>query len=574
MQINLNTASKAQTVVSKLGLTGFFLIFFLMGTVFLVLMTRDFYKSCTPYFWEETPCRIISSEITKAKNSSSDDEFKVKYNYRYKNRNYTCNKFSSKNKASKDARRWKRKYTKGLKTKCYVNSSNPHQAVIHRNIEWIMLPFLIIPLVFMAVGGGAIYFTWKKKAPVDESGVVAVKKIKPVNQRRFMLIFFAIFFIMGAGFGWMMVARPLLKIKESEKWLRKPCKIVASRVKKFRGDKKTTYSIDIAFKYKFSGVEYVGGTYDFMSGSDSDYSSKRKVVRRYSPGVVAYCYVNPEDPTEAVISREFNNPWWLAVIPLVFMLVGAGGMIGALVKRKKRKHIYSSTEPDLDFIGGEGETVLKMKSSPLKNFIGVLVFTLFWNGIVSIPVSQVIKSWETNNINWFLTLFMIPFVAVGIATIVGLVYCFIALFNSKVTISISNPRPQPGEKVTLSWKIINSASIGKLAIFLRAEESASYQTKGKDSSTHTKKSTFELLNVLDTTNKDAIHIGKTQFTIPLKTMHSFDGKNNKIIWEIVLHGDIKHRPDLKCEYPITVMPLSQESLHKILRSAETGENNG
>ena len=427
----------------------------------------------------------------------------------------------------------------------------------------------------MAVGGGGIYGTWKKEKPENTSGAAAVKKSKPANQRNLLLIFFAIFFIAGIGFGWMMLGRPLLKIKESENWLRTSCKIVSSRIKKSRVDKSTTYSVDIVFKYKFSGVEYIGGSYDFMTGSDSDYRSKSKVVDHYSKGKTAYCYVNPDDPVEAVISREFNSPWWLAVIPLIFILVGLGGMIGVWVKKKKRKHVYSSREePDLNLIGDNGETVLKMKSPPLKNLIGVLIFALLWNGIISIPVSQAAKSWGTNNVDWLLILFMIPFVLAGIAAIVGVVYCFIALFNSKTVVTISNSRPQPGEKVTLSWKIMNSASIDKLEIFLKAEESATYQTHGKNNNTHTRKNTFELLTLLDTTNRDAIHIGKTQFSLPLKTMHSFDGKNNKIIWEIVLHGDIKHRPDLKCEYPITVMPLSQESLHKILRSAETGENNG
>ena len=136
MQINLNTASKAQAVAGKLGLTVFFSIFFLMGTLFLVFMGWEFYQSCVPYFWDETPCRVVSSKIVKAKNSSSDNKFKVKYNYRYKNRNYTCGKFSSKSKAVKKARRWKQKYPKGLKTKCYVNPETPREAFIHRSIEW------------------------------------------------------------------------------------------------------------------------------------------------------------------------------------------------------------------------------------------------------------------------------------------------------------------------------------------------------------------------------------------------------------------------------------------------------
>ena len=106
---------------------------------------------------------------------------------------------------------------------------------------------------------------------------------------------------------------------------------------------------------------------------------------------------------------------------------------------------------------------------------------------------------------------MIPFVLVGLGTIAGVIYYFIALFNSKVVVTISNPNPRLGETVTLSWKIVNSASVDKLEIYLKAEESATYRTQGKDNNTRTRTSTFELLKLLETDNKDAIHIGRTQF---------------------------------------------------------------
>ncbi len=574
MQFNSNINSKVQTVGCKLGLTIFFLIFFLMGSLFLTLMGQEFCQCCAPYFWKETPCTIISSKIIPAKNSESDNEFKVQYNYRYKNRNYTCDKFSSKDKVTENARHWKQKYTKGLKTKCYVNPDSPGEAVINRSVEWLLFAFLLIPLVFVAIGGGGIYGTWKKEKIENISSAAAVGKRKSEKQLNVPVIFFAVFFIIGGSFGWLVIVNPLLKIKESEKWSKKPCKIISSRVKVSHDNDGSAYKVDIAFKYQFSGKKYISSNYDFVTGSDNDYSSKQQVVDHYPVGKSAYCYVNPENPAEAVISREFNTPWWVAGLASIFMLVGAGGMIGTLLKKKKCKHIYLSNEkPGLNLIGNDGEIILKMKSSPLKNLIGTLFAAVFWNGIVSIFVVIAVESWQTGHVEWFLTLFMIPFVLFGLALIGRVIYCFIALFNSKVVVTISNPRPQPGEKVTLSWKIMNSTSIDKLEIFLKAEEIATYQTQGKDNKTHTSKSTFELLTLLNTSNHDAIHIGETQFIIPSNTMHSFDGKNNKITWEIVLHGNIKRRPDLRGEYPISVMPLNQESLHRISRSTEYGDDN-
>jgi hypothetical protein len=547
-----------------------------MGLLFLVFMGKEFYENCSPYFWDETPCAIVSSKIVEPNDSSSEPKFEVQYNYRYKNRLYTGDKFSVKGAASENARRWKQKYPPGTKTKCYVNPSSPGEAVIHREVEWFILPFALIPLIFVAVGAGGIYAVWKKSAPekTGSAAVTAAKKIEIKHPRAFLALFFSLFFFAGAGFGWMMVGKPLLKIHESENWPKVPCEIVSSRVKVSHGDDSTTYRADITFRYKFEKMEYIGGSYDFMTGSDSDYSSKSQVVGRYPPGKKTYCYVNPADPVEAVISREFNAPWWMPILPGVFMLVGAGGIIGTLIKKKK-KHVYAPgvEETVPNFVAPDSETVLTMESSPLKNFIAAVFVALFWNGIVSIFVGIAVRSWIRGDVEWFLSFFIIPFVLIGLVMIGAVIYCFIALFNSRVVVTISNPCPQPGEKLTLGWKILNATSVNKLEIYLKGEESATYQGKGDDNS-KTEKSTFELLKLLDTENRDAIHIGRTQFTVPSGTMHSFDGKDNKIQWRIVLRGHIKRRPDINCEYPITLMPFDQESLHKLLRSAENGKENG
>jgi len=42
-------------------------------------------------------------------------------------------------------------------------------------------------------------------------------------------------------------------------------------------------------------------------------------------------------------------------------------------------------------------------------------------------------------------------------------------------------------------------------------------------------------------------------------MHSFEAANNKIVWSIVLHGDIARWPDTKQEYGITICPAAMNT---------------
>jgi hypothetical protein len=221
-----------------------------------------------------------------------------------------------------------------------------------------------------------------------------------------------------------------------------------------------------------------------------------------------------------------------------------------------------------------GETILKMKASPLEKFVIMLVAALLASGITSFLVINAVESWRKGNFEWPFCFSIIP-VLLSLGLIGMVAYYFIALFNSRLVVTISNPRPQPGEKLTLGWKIFNAASVDKLEIYLKGKENATFRTKqDHKEGRETRENTFAFLKLLETESRDAIYIGRTQFAVPPGTMHSFDGKNNKIQWEIVLHGNIKRRPDINCEYPITVMPFDQESLHKLLRSTENGGENG
>ena len=69
-----------------------------------------------------------------------------------------------------------------------------------------------------------------------------------------------------------------------------------------------------------------GNRYNFVPGSDnvSDYQA---VAARYPPGHRFECYVNPADPTQAVISRELTFGYFFGLVFFVFFTVIPGGFI-------------------------------------------------------------------------------------------------------------------------------------------------------------------------------------------------------------------------------------------------------
>jgi len=140
------------------------------------------------------------------------------------------------------------------------------------------------------------------------------------------ILFFSVFLLMGSVFTWVFLFRPILKVLDARNWSKTPCTIVSSELQSHSGDDGTTYSVHIVYRYTVNGREHQSDRYEFMGGSSGGHDGKQKVVNRYPPGKQTDCYVNPSDPDDAVLQRDFTPMMLLGLIPLIFVAVGAGGI--------------------------------------------------------------------------------------------------------------------------------------------------------------------------------------------------------------------------------------------------------
>ena len=66
------------------------------------------------------------------------------------------------------------KYPPGLSSFCYVNPGNPGEAVLERDSLLIGL-VLLFPLIFVVIGAGGIYFTWRRQPPEEARPIAPVR---------------------------------------------------------------------------------------------------------------------------------------------------------------------------------------------------------------------------------------------------------------------------------------------------------------------------------------------------------------------------------------------------------------
>ncbi len=378
---------------------------------------------------------------------------------------------------------------------------------------------------------------------------------KQVSGRIGLLIFGCMFFGMGALFCWMMGLNPLLKSLGSKDWVETKCEILSSAVKTHDSSDGDTYSIEISFSYEVNGQAYVSNTYNFDDSSSSGRSGKAKVVSQYPKGSQQICWVDPDNPRSAVISRDIPRIVFI-IIPFtsIFMLIGMGALLGAIGLLPKRWKLGVGNQHQPVSTQSSGTQVLKPSSSGIGKVIGTTFAAIFWNGITGVFVTIAVQSHLSGNPEWFLTVFIIPFVLIGIGLIFAIFHSLLALANPKLELTLSEASPRLGEPVQLEWNANKPLHrLRTLTIQITGQEAATYR-RGTDSVTD--RSIFHQEVLLELDQPASQQRGILKLSLPIDSMHSFDSGNNQIEWQLEVEGEIPRYPDIKDQYPITVRPLS------------------
>jgi hypothetical protein len=257
-----------------------------------------------------------------------------------------------------------------------------------------------------------------------------------------------------------------------------------------------------------------------------------------------------------VLERQLRLHHLIGLAPLIFVV--AGGAVASAGWKKLRSQTARSGQRMEESESVGGPLQLEPEVGPAGKLMGALLFSVIWNGIVSVFVWQAYTTWEAGRPDWFLTLFMVPFVLVGLFT-VGLVgYLVLALANPRPRLTVTPGRPRLGDRIRLEWRFSGSAGrLRRLRIALEGREEATYQ-RGTD--THTDREVFATHVLVETTDRLGILRGTAELMIPDDTMHSFEANSNSIVWELKVAGDIARWPDVDQSFPIQIRPRRIEEL--------------
>ncbi len=406
----------------------------------------------------------------------------------------------------------------------------------------------------------------------DDGRPLASKAERKKRGKFFACIFFSIFAIAGLAGTFFILVLPVRNVIAARSWVETPCTVLSAQVKSHSDSDGTTYRVDISYRYEFNSKTFTSDRYGFMGGSSSGRSGKQAVVDKYRKAKNPICFVNPDDPEQAVLVRGFRLTMLFGFIPLIFLAVGVGGIVGTTRKSKRRiiskgahaakwlpetktacldDNIYAAAGAD-----SAGPVILRAKSSRLAKLLFLIIFAAIWNGVVSVFVVNIVRGFQQGRPQWGVALFISIFVLVGLGVIIGVIHQLLALFNPKAKLTLSLARIPLGSTAHLTWEILGRVNrISELVITLQAREECRYRRGTK---TYTDKNTFFTFQLAQTTNPAQMSYGEIGFAVPAETMHSFAADNNKIIWSLNVAGDIERWPDIKDEFDITITPRQMD----------------
>lgn len=391
-------------------------------------------------------------------------------------------------------------------------------------------------------------------------------------------LFFTVFLAAGIGFLALVVITLLVPLwRLNNDFAETSCRVLDKRISEEPGEDGTLYRPELEIEYQVKGRTYRVWAYDIppthSSGRDDKQATLDSFIIHNDQNNQLYpCWYDPLEPKTVALVRGYGWMPLMALIPLVFIIVGGGGLIYTVLHWGKSaehkaaaglssRETFPNIPDDSNITNSPGTTLdfrLPMATSPGWALFGVLMACLFWNGIVSVFVAIAVNSHLEGNPEWFLTIFITPFVLVGI----GLVFLFIRqlLITTGVgptLVEISGHPLHPGDHCDLFLSQSGRLSVNSIAVSLVCEEEATYR-QGTDTRTESR----EVRRVeLYRREGFEIHRGlpfeaECELDIPADAMHSLKADHNEINWQIVVDGDIAGWPDYSRSFPVVIRPAS------------------
>jgi hypothetical protein len=274
---------------------------------------------------------------------------------------------------------------------------------------------------------------------------------------------------------------------------------------------------------------------------------------------------------------------WLGILVMAsFVIIGGGGLVwsvlrmgtsaefrGAIARqaseldlvqdgRPRSKHYPAipAFEGLTNSPGVELAYRLPPTQSPGWRLMATTIFAWSWLAVGGVLSVWAISSHLAGQPEWFLTIFLLPFLIVGAWSIrYWLRQIWIDTGMGLTTVEISDCPLEPGRVYQVVLAQHGHIRVKSLELWLICEEEATYR-QGTDIRTEVRRVVEERLSSHRDFRIEPIEPFRAAVSvaIPAAAMHSFHSLHNSVNWKLVVRGEVAHWPRFERGFPIVVYP--------------------
>ncbi|MHB8972547.1 MAG: hypothetical protein ACYC3X_09460 [Pirellulaceae bacterium] len=297
---------------------------------------------------------------------------------------------------------------------------------------------------------------------------------------------------------------------------------------------------------------------------------------------LAYLVASHFGGAPASVYRPGFGFWVMVLVMVSFMLIGGGGVIYTVLqvgtsaeRRSAMARRAADMNPLNDSLPSHPEYPTIPRDANLTNSPGIRLpfrlpvthagpwvlfaataFFLVWNGIATVLVLVAVKSHISQHPDWFLTLFVLPFVGIGMwATYYFVQQLMLHTGIGPTTVEISDHPLVPGRTYQLFVSQAGRLNVQSLEVSLVCEEEATYR-QGTDIRTERCRVVCESVFVERDfrTEPGKAFERECELHVPDHVMHSFQARHNAVQWMLVAKVQAASWPMFQRCFPVVVGP--------------------
>ncbi|PAZ05411.1 MAG: hypothetical protein CAK88_07795 [Verrucomicrobiia bacterium AMD-G2] len=134
--------------------------------------------------------------------------------------------------------------------------------------------------------------------------------------------------------------RSYARAKGMTSWPKVPCLILQSSVEEQRigATVAPEYRLQVLYCYDFDGSPYESRLWSLRGSMPrNDRATAEELVATYSSGSMTQCWVNPRQPSQAVLKLDTRAAGYTLWFPGLFLLGGMGMIVGAWKRPRSAK---------------------------------------------------------------------------------------------------------------------------------------------------------------------------------------------------------------------------------------------